>query len=86
MNQLIKIQLTMTKMLAPELAKFKIRINVVCPGAIETSTALSHILRVFISFLSLPTLNSHNINDTLSFITDIDAGTEKRNLDDIRIL
>lgn len=45
----------MTKMLAPELAKFKIRINVVCPGAIETSTGLSHILCVFISFLSLPT-------------------------------
>jgi len=30
-------QLTMTKMLAPELAKFKIRINVVCPGAIESN-------------------------------------------------
>eukprot|EP00026_Physarum_polycephalum_P015770 Phypoly_transcript_16538.p1 GENE.Phypoly_transcript_16538~~Phypoly_transcript_16538.p1 ORF type:complete len:263 (+),score=33.12 Phypoly_transcript_16538:70-858(+) len=30
-------QVTMTKILAPELAKFKIRINVVCPGAIETN-------------------------------------------------
>jgi NAD(P)-dependent dehydrogenase (short-subunit alcohol dehydrogenase family) len=31
------LQFAMTKLLAPELAKFKIRINVVCPGAIETS-------------------------------------------------
>ena len=30
-------QLAMVKMLAPELAEFKIRINCVCPGAIETS-------------------------------------------------
>jgi len=30
-------QLAMVKMLAPELAEFKIRINCVCPGAIETN-------------------------------------------------
>jgi len=30
-------QLAMTKMLAPELAEFKIRINCICPGAIETN-------------------------------------------------
>lgn len=30
-------QLAMAKVLAPELAEYKIRINVVCPGAIDTS-------------------------------------------------
>ena len=30
-------QLAMAKMLAPKLAEYKIRINTICPGAIETS-------------------------------------------------
>ena len=34
-------QVAMTQMLALELAKFRIRVNVVCPGAIETAIAES---------------------------------------------
>jgi NAD(P)-dependent dehydrogenase (short-subunit alcohol dehydrogenase family) len=38
-------QVAMTEMLALELAKFRIRVNVVCPGAIETNIANSTVHR-----------------------------------------